>query len=85
MTDQSESSPHDDLARIRLELPVHLNERLKQHIPWGSKNAVILQLLNALADQMDSEGRQVFLKILDGDFKIVTLPSGEPKQGGNDG
>ncbi len=43
------------MAKLGLIVPHSLDKRLSQYIPWGSKGAVITELLYDLADRAEQD------------------------------
>lgn len=60
------------MARINAQIPLELDERLHQIIPWGMKSLLLRALLEMTVEAVEKHGAVALSSILDKRFNPLT-------------
>jgi predicted DNA-binding protein len=59
------------MAKISIEIPDDLNERLNKFCFWGVKSAVMRKVIEQLCDAVEVHGTGVLTLVVEGKYNIV--------------
>lgn len=60
--------------KMTIEVPSDIYNRLTKHVPWGTRQRVILQLIKLLAESVERDGAIVVGALMADRFSLVWNP-----------
>ena len=73
------------MPRLSIDVSKDLNARLDKFLPWGTKQNIVLAILEQLCDSVETHGNGLVGLIMSREFNLITKEVQNKKEVNKDG